>query len=420
MESDGGEGPLCGVRVLDIATMLGAGHCSSLLADFGADVIHVELPGRGDSLRGMGPFKNGHSLRWAVVGRGKRSITVDLRTPEGQEIVHGLVRRSDVVIENYRPGTIDRWNLGYTTLAELNPDIILLSLSGYGQTGPRSHLPGFGRVIEAASGLMNQTGDPDGPPYQMGVPLVDYIAGTFGAMAISMALFDRAQHRAGGGAGGSEEHIESGLGQWIDLSLYESVIRLLDSLLTREDALGDTPARMGNRYVNVAPSDVFRAGDGQYFFHSSATQTVYERLMTAIGRPDLITDPRYATNAVRTGPDAADHELINDIVQAWFAERDTAEIMSTMEAHDVPISPVNTMAEVVVDEQLHERETLVRKVYEDVGELLMPGVVPKLSRTPGSVRHAGPSLGEHTEEVLTELLGLAADRLDDLRSRSII
>jgi formyl-CoA transferase len=418
MESIGGPGPLRGVRVLDIATMLGAGHCSSLLADFGADVIHVELPGRGDSLRGMGPFKHGHSLRWAVVGRGKRSITVDLRTAEGQDIVHRLVRESDVVIENYRPGTIARWNLGYEKLSQLNPDIILLSLSGYGQTGPRSHLPGFGRVIEAASGLMNQTGDPDGPPYQMGVPLVDYIAGTFGAMAISMALFDRAEHGPAPEPGRNETG-RGGTGQWIDLSLYESVIRLLDSLLTREDALGETPTRMGNRYVNVAPSDVFQARDGQYFFHSSATQTVFERLMAAIGRPDLITDPRYATNSARTAPDP-DHEQINDIVQAWFSQRDTAEIMQIMEERDVPISPVNTTAEVVADPQLHQRESLIRKAYEDIGELLMPGVVPKLSRTPGSVRHAGPPLGAHTEEVLTELLGMTADDLEALRSRTII
>lgn len=396
------EGPLHGVRVLDIATMLGAGHCSSLLADFGADVIHLELPGRGDSLRGMGPFKNGHSLRWAVVGRGKRSITVDLRTPEGQAIVHRLARKSDVVIENYRPGTIARWNLGFETLCEINPDIVLLSLSGYGQTGPKSHLAGFGRVIEAASGLMNQTGDPAGPPYQMGVPLVDYVAGTFGAMAVVMALYDRAER--------------GGRGQWIDLSLYESVIRLLDSLLTREDVLGETPTRMGNRYVNVAPSDVYRAGDGRYFFHSSATQSVYVRLMKAIGRPDLVTDERYATNVART----AGGGDINDIVQAWFSERDTEEIMRVMEAHDVPISPVNTTAEVVTDPQLHERESLIRAAYADIGDVLMPGVVPKLSRTPGSVRHAGPPLGAHTDEVLGELLGMGPDEITALREQGIV
>jgi formyl-CoA transferase len=387
--------------VLDIATMLGAGHCSSLLADFGAEVVHVELPGRGDSLRGMGPFKNDQSLRWAVVGRGKKSITVDLRTTEGQEIVHRLVSLSDVVIENYRPGTIDRWRLGFDELRRINAHVILLSLSGYGQTGPKSHLAGFGRVIEAASGLMNQTGEPNGPPSQMGVPLVDYVAGTVGAMAISMALYDRA-------ATGGEA-------QWIDLSLYETVVRLLDSLITRQDGLGETPHRMGNRYLNVAPSDVFRARDGRYFFHSSATQTVYERLMKAIGRPDLITDERYATNVARTsvGRD------INDIVQAWFSEHDTEDVIRILDEHDVPCSPVNSMAEVTVDPQLLERESLIRKPYAGI-DLLMPGVVPKYSRTPGSVTHAGPALGEHTRDVLSTLLGMSDEEIDDLAQRKVI
>lgn len=402
MESDPSAGPVRGVRVLDIATMLGAGHCTSLLTDFGAEVIHVEMPGRGDSLRGMGPFKNKQSLRWAAVARGKKSITVDLRTEEGQDIIRRLVPLSDVVVENYRPGTIAKWRLGFDELSRLNPGIILLSLSGYGQTGPKRHLPGFGRVIEAASGLMNQTGEADGPPFQMGVPLVDYVAGTFGAMAISMALYDRA---ANGGSG-----------QWIDLSLYESVVRLLESLISRYDVLGDTPRRMGNRYLNAAPSDVFRTRDGRYVFHSSATQTVYERLMAAIGRPDLTTDECYATNTARTqaGGD------INDIVQAWFSDHDLADVMRVMEEHDVPCSPVETMEEVTVDAQLIERESLVRRAFADIGEVMMPGVVPKFSRTPGAVRHAGPAIGEHTREVLTRLLGMTPTELDDLACRGVI
>ncbi len=390
------------MRVLDIATMLGAGHCSSLLADFGAEVIHVELPGRGDSLRGMGPFKNDQSLRWAVVGRGKKSVTIDLHTEAGQDLVRRLVGLCDVVIENYRPGTIKKWRLGYDDLRTINPGLVLLSLSGYGQTGPKSHLPGFGRVIEAASGLMNQTGELDGPPLQMGVPLVDYVAGTFGAMAVSMALYDRS-------ANGGE-------GQWIDLSLYESVIRLLDSLITRQDVLGDTPQRNGNRYINVAPSDVFRTRDAHYVFHSSATQTVFERLMTAIGRSDLLKDDRYATNTARTAPSGD----INDIVQGWFSEHNLDEVMAVMDEHDVPCSPVNTMAEVIVDPQLFARDSLIRKAYADIGQVLMPGVVPKFSATPGKVRHAGPAIGEHTREVLAELLELTAPEIDDLYRRGVI
>jgi formyl-CoA transferase len=396
------KGPLRGVRVLDIATMLGAGHCTSLLADFGAEVIHVELPGRGDSLRGMGPFKNKLSLRWAVVGRGKKSITVDMRTEKGQRLIQQLIPTVDVVVENYRPGTIAKWGLGFDDLKKLNPDIVLLSLSGYGQTGPKSHLPGFGRVIEAASGWMNQTGEADGPPMQMGVPAVDYIAGTFGAMAISMALYDKVAN--------------AGKGQWIDLSLYESVVRLLDSLVTRYGVLGEVPHRMGNRYLNVAPSDVFRTKDGRYVFHSSATQTVYERLMKAIGRTDLITDEKYATNTART----AKCGDVNDIVQAWFDAHDLAEVMRIMDEHDVPCSPVNTMEEVAADDQLLERESLVRLPFAGVGDVLMPGLVPKFSATPGAIRHIGPAIGEHTREVLATSLGLSADELDKLSRDGVI
>jgi formyl-CoA transferase len=399
------DGPLRGIRVLDIGTMLGGGHCTSLLADFGAEVIHVELPERGDSLRGMGPFKNDRSLRWAVVGRGKKSVTVDLHTADGQDLVRQLVGISDVVTENYRPGKIKEWNLGFDELRAINPGVILLSLSGYGQTGPKSQLAGFGRVIEAASGMMNQTGEADGPPFQMGVPIVDYIAGTFGAMAVSMALYDRA-------ANGGEA-------QWIDLSLYESVVRLLDSLITRQDVLGDTPQRMGNRYINVAPSDVFKTRDGRYVFHSSATQTVFVRLMGAIGRSDLLDDERYATNTARISPQAGS-ENINDIVQAWFSERDLDEVMRNMEDHDVPCSPVNTMVEVTQDPQLLERDSLIKRDYAGVGDVMMPGVVPKFSGTPGSVSHAGPMIGEHTSEVLAELLGLTPDDLDGLSERGVI
>jgi formyl-CoA transferase len=369
-------GPLDGVRVLDIATMLGIGHATSLLADFGADVIHVELPGRGDSLRQMGPFQHGHSLRWAVVGRGKRSITADLHTAEGQERVRALVRESDVVVENYRPGTLARWGLDYASLAQLNPRIVMLSLTGYGQTGPSSHKPGFGRVLEAVSGLMNSTGAADGPPQQIGVPLVDYIAGTTAAMAISMALYERESSRGGEG-------------QAIDLSLYETLVRMLDSLITRYDATGVAPARQGNRYVNVAPSDVYATRDGRHLFHSSATQTVFERLARAIGRADMLEDERYARNAQRI--ERVDE--VNDIVAAWFARHDFDEAVAIMEANDVPVGPVNTIAEVAADPHLLERESLIRVEADGVGSVLMPGVIPKFSRTPGAVAHGGPALG---------------------------
>lgn len=217
-----------------------------------------------------------------------------------------------------------------------------------------------------------------------------------------MALYDRAAH--------------NGPGQWIDLSLYESVIRILDSLITRYDGLGDTPMRMGNRYLNVAPSDVFKTRDGRYVFHSSATQTVYERLMAAIGRSDLVGDERYATNTARTAPG----NDINDIVQKWFAEHDLSDALRVLEENDVPCSAVNTMAEVAVDPQLLERESLIRRSFASVGDILMPGVIPKLSETPGDVRHAGPAIGQHTTEVLTELLEMSDGEIEDFSKRGIV
>jgi len=314
-----------------------------------------------------------------------------------------LVAKSDVVLENYRPGTIEKWGLGYQRLKEINPRIILLSLSGYGQTGPDRKKPGFGRVLEAVSGVMNSTGDPDGPPMQMGNPFVDYITGTFAAMSVSMALWHR-DARPGGE------------GQWIDVSLYETMVRLIDPLITQYDKLGTVPKRSGNRYRNVAPSDVYRTKDGRHVFHSSATQSVYERLMKAIGREDLIQHPDYCTNAKRTER----MNEVNDIVQAWFSEHDFVDVLRIMDENDVPIGPVNTMVEVMADPQLLGRNSIVPIDDPLLGTLRMPGLVPKFSKTPGRIDHAGPSKGQHTEEILGDLLGYSEDRIRELRERGAI
>jgi formyl-CoA transferase len=395
-------GPLEGIRVVNLATMLGAGHATALMADFGADVITVELPGRGDALRQMGPFRDGESLRWAVVGRNKRSLTLDLHKPDGQAVARDLVSAADVVVENFRPGTMERWSLGYEDLRAIRPGIVMLSLSGYGQTGPDRHQPGFGRVIEAVSGLMHSTGDADGPPRQMGVPLVDYIAGTVGAMAVAMALVERDRN-------------PSGAGQWIDLSLYETMVRMLDSTVTAYDSTGRIPGRQGNRYANIAPSDVYRTRDGRFVFHSSATQTVFERLARTIGRPDLITDPAFSTNAARIQR----VDVINDIVQAWFDQHDLDEVLRLMAEGDVPVGPVQTMADVLTDEQLLGRASIV-EMATPTGPLRMPGLVPKFSRTPGRLDHAGPAIGADTDAILGDVLGYDAGRIADLRARGIV
>jgi crotonobetainyl-CoA:carnitine CoA-transferase CaiB-like acyl-CoA transferase len=287
----------------------------------------------------------------------------------------------DVVVENYRPGTVAKWGLAYDDLKQINPRIVMLSISGYGQTGPSSPKPGFGRVLEAVSGLMNSTGLPDGPPMQMGVPVVDYITGTLAAMAVSMALYHRDVH-------------PDGEGQHIDVSLYETVVRLLDALITRYDVLGDVPMRMGNRYPNVVPSDVYRTRDDRYVFHSSAAQSIFVKLTKAIGREDMLTDDRYATNLQRI--ERIDE--VNDIVQAWFSEHDYEDVIRIMDEHGVPVGPVNTMKEVADDPHLIERESLVRMDVDGIGSVLMPGLIPKFSRTPGRIRHPGPSIGQHNAE----------------------
>jgi formyl-CoA transferase len=397
-------GPLAGVRVLSLGTMLGLGHATALLSDFGAEVIAVEMPGRGDSLRGLGPYSDGHSLRWAVVGRGKRSVTVDMHSEAGRDIVRGLVMRSDVVAENFRPGTLQQWGLGWEALKTLNPKIILLSLSGYGQTGPARHKPGFGRVIEAACGLMNSTGDSDGPPMQIGAPLVDYIAGTVGAMAVAMALVERDGMHA------------SGRGQWIDHSLYETMVRLLDALMSSNHVRGRPPRRQGNRYANSVPSDVYTTSDGRYVFHSSATQTVFARLAKLIGRTDMLTDPRYATNAARIRR----VDEVNDIVQEWFSRHDRDEAVRLLEEADVPVGPVREIDEVVADEQLLGRESVVCVEVPGVGLLPQPGVVPKFGRTPGRVTTPGPELGADTDDILTRLLDYSPERMADLRRDGVV
>jgi formyl-CoA transferase len=308
------------------------------------------------------------------------------------------------VAENFRPGTLDRWGLGWDALQELNQRVILLSLSGYGQTGPARHKPGFGRVIEAACGLMNSTGESEGPPTQIGVPLVDYIAGTVGAMAVSMALVERDGMAA------------SGRGQWIDLSLYETMVRLLDALISSDHVHGKPPRRQGNRYANIAPSDVFTTRDGGHVFHSSATQTVFARLAKAIGRADLLTDPRYATNAARIQR----IDEVNDIVQEWFSNHDRDDAVRLLEDADVPVGPVREIDEVVADQQLTGRESIVRVDVPGVGPLPQPGIVPKFSRTPGRVTTPGPQLGADTDDVLAGLLDYSPERLARLRRDGVV
>ncbi len=394
-------GPLVGMKVLDIATMIAAPTAATFLADFGADVIKAELPGKGDSLRQLGPFYEGKSLRWSVNARNKRSVTVDFHKPEGQAIVKDLVREYDIVTENFRPGIIDRWNLGYEQLKAINPRVILLSISAYGQTGPYKGKAGFGRIIEAISGAMALTGFPGGPPVMSGFLFVDRLVGVMGAMAVMMAVYERQQ---------------SGEGQWIDQSVNEGILRILEPLVAEYVKTGKGGARTGNRNPNIAPGDLYLTRDKRYVFISAATQAVFERLMRAMGREDAISDPRFLSNELRIKhPDE-----INQVVADWFARHDQAEAVEILEAQDVPVGRVNEIGDVVKDAQHLAREAIIKVDDPVIGDVAMPGAIPMFSRTPGHIWSTGPYIGEHNEDVFKNVLGYSEEKIARFREAGVI
>jgi crotonobetainyl-CoA:carnitine CoA-transferase CaiB-like acyl-CoA transferase len=394
-------GPLTDMKVLDIATMIAAPTAATFLADFGADVIKAEMPVTGDSLRQLGPFYEGKSLRWSVNARNKRSLTIDFHKPEGQAIVRDLVREYDVVTENFRPGVLDRWNLGYEQLRAVNPRVILLSISAYGQTGPYRTKAGFGRIIEAVSGMTSLTGFPGGPPVMSGFLFVDRLIGVMGALAVMMADHERQR---------------SGLGQWIDQSVNEGILRILEPLVAEYAKLGKRPPRTGNRNPNIAPGDLYLTKDGKYVFISAATQAVFERLMRAIGREDTLDDPRFRKNADRMRhPDE-----INQIVADWFATQNLADAVELLESKDVPVGPVNEIADIVEDAQHMAREAIVKVADPLLGEVLMQTAIPFFSRTPGKVWGAGPQIGEHGDEILKSVLGYSDEKIERLRADGVI
>jgi crotonobetainyl-CoA:carnitine CoA-transferase CaiB-like acyl-CoA transferase len=397
-------GPLAGLRVLDLGTRVAAPFAATLLADLGADVIKVELPRQGDFLRSIGPFVDGYSLFWAVENRGKRSITCDLRKPAGQALVKRLLPHVDVVVENFQPGTLEGWGLGYEALAEVNPGVILTRVSVYGQTGPYRDRPGLDRNGIAAGGLLYITGYKDRPPVRPGVVISDYLTGVFNALAIVSALWER--DRRGG----------AGRGQWVDLSLYESILRVMEHTLATYDRLGVVREREGNQLSNSAPLDNWQTKDGKYVCIIAAGDGLFPRLCRAMGREDILTEPRYATLALR----AQHGEELNALVADWCRAHDAAEIASVLVRHEVPFGVAHSVADVFADPQVAARGDIVSVDDPVIGPIRMQGVYPRFSRTPGSVRRGAPKLGEHNDEVYRELLGLSADELATLARDGVI
>jgi len=395
-------GPLRGLRVIDAGTMIAGPLAATQLADFGADVIKVEIPGVGDSMRHWAPLKEGQSLWWKVIGRNKRLITLTLSKPRGQELFRKLVRDADIVIENYRPGTFERWGLSYTELAKINPGLVMVRVSGFGQTGPYARRGGYGTIAEAFSGIPSFTGFPDRPPTLPGFPMADSVASTFAAMSAMFAIYNRDN---GGGTG-----------QEIDVSLYEPLFRLVESQVIGFDQLGIVKHRQGNRLAEDSPRNTYETRDGRWIGISASSQRTFERLASAMEMPDLITDSRFVDNSSRCANDVA----LDTRIAAWFRERDCDSIMALFEKSEVVAGPVLDIRDIFKDPHYIARENIVSVPDGDFGRVRMQGVTPKFARTPGEVRHSGGALGADNRSIFIDELGLSESEFSALQSEGVI
>ncbi len=372
---------LRGVRVLELGQLIAGPFAAKTLGDFGADVIKIEPPD-GDPLRTWRLLREGTSVWWEVQSRNKRSVCLDLRTPEGQDVVRRLAAEADVLIENFKPGTMEGWGLGWEALHDLNPRLIMLRLSGYGQTGPYAHKPGFGILGEAMGGLRHLTGEPGRVPVRTGVSIGDSIAALHGVIGVLLALYHR--------------DARGGQGQMIDVALYESVFNLMESLLPEYDAFGVVRERAGSALPGIAPSNAYRCADGGYVLIGGNGDSIFKRLMHAIGRPDLADDPALARNDGR----ACRSTELDATIEAWTLQRPIDEVIRVLDAAQVPVGKIYTAADIAHDPQYLAREMVVPITDRHGHPLKVPGIVPKLSDTPGALRHAAPHLGEHTADVL--------------------
>lgn len=394
-------GPLAGLRVLDLSTMISGPYATNLMADFGAEVIAVEHPDQPNPIRAWEPMYEGDSLWWTTIGRNKQCITLDLSTEDGQALALDLAADADVVVENFRPGTLERWNLGYDRFRSRNEAVILVRLSGYGQTGPRSQQPGFGSIAEAMSGWAHMNGYPDRDPLLPPIPLADMTAAQFAVMATMFAIYERDVNG-------------SGVGQVIDVSLFEPLFRLFVSHVEAYDTLGQLRGRTGNRSPNSAPRNMYETADGHIAL-SASSQRIFENVARAIDRPDLIDDPRFETNEARL-----EHvDRLDSIIEEWTRERTTEAVMAAMEAADAIVGPVYDAADIVEDSQYRAREAITDVPFKGE-QLTTQNVVPEFSRTPGAIDYVGPEHGAHNEEVYLDDLGLAPERYEGLRDRNVI
>jgi formyl-CoA transferase len=395
-------GPLKGLRLIEMGTLLAGPFCGQLMGDFGAEVIKVEAPGQGDPMRVWGREKaHGQSLWWPVVARNKKSVTLNLREKEGQELARDLIKNADFLLENFRPGTMERWNLGYEELAKINPGLIMIRVSGYGQTGPYSSRAGFGAVGESMGGLRYVCGDPSTPPSRMGISIGDTLAATFACIGALAALHHRDQ---------------TGEGQMVDSAIYEAVLNMMESLITEYDKAGYIRERTGAVLPNVAPSNVYPTKDDGLILIAANQDTVFKRLAQAMGQPELAEDARYATHGAR----GAVQQELDAIISQWTRTIDVATLEALMEEHGIPSGKIYTAPDMLEDAHFKAREAIITTMHPKFGELKMQNVAPKLSKTPGNIRRPGPELGQHNEEIYSNVLAMTAEQMAELEAKGII
>ena len=391
-------GPLAGIKVLELGTLIAGPFCSRMLAEFGAEVIKIEAPDGGDPIRQWRVLKDGTSLWWSVQSRNKKSVTLNMKDPRGREIAKRLALDADIIIENYRPGVLEKWGIGYEDLKRINPATIMVRLSGYGQTGPMRDLPGFGAIGESMGGMRYVSGHPDRPPVRIGISIGDSLAALHGVIGAMMAL----RHRdvtGGRWNGKTGEQCVAGQGQMVDVALYEAVFNMMESMVPEYDYAGVVRQRTGGALPGIVPSNTYTTKDGENIVIAGNGDAIFKRLMLAIGREDMANDPQLARNdgrVPRTGE-------IDGAIQAWCETKDIDEALAILKAADVPVGKIYSVRDMMSDPQFLARQMFEQHAFADGTPVKMPAITPKLSETPGQTRWLGPALGEHTSEVLRAL-----------------
>ena len=393
--------PMAGIKVLELGSLVAGPYASALLAQFGAEVIKIEQPEVGDPLRTWRKLHDGTSLWWYTQSRNKKSVTLDLKTEEARDIVRRLIVEVDIVIENFRPGTLEKWGLGWEQLSALNPNLVMVRISGYGQTGPYSQRPGYAAIAECMGGLRNVTGYPDRCPVRVGVSLGDTLASLYGTIGALMAM-----HHL---------KVNGGQGQFIDVALYEAVFAVMESLVPEYAEFGHVRERTGSSLPGISPSNTYLCGDGRYVVIAGNGDAIFKRLMAAMGRDDLGNDPALARNDGRVTQNA----MLDAVITEWTLERTLEQVLAILELAEVPVGRVYTAADIAQDAHYEARGMIQQHQLPDGEPISLPGIVPKLSATPGQTRWVGPELGAHTYEVLASI-GIDADQVDRLRTRGVV